>query len=159
MNLWTGVALANLQRHRGPPLDMDIETGEIASPDLVQCKGPCGQWKEPTEFYLKHDARTGTHRRQSTCKECICARDIARRPKNPRKPRPYQAMLDFMAAEPKTLREIYEALDLSRRVAQRMIYVLTEDGLVVKSGKSGINRDPQNPPLYKTTPKQLEATP
>lgn len=147
MNVWTE-SLANLQRHRGPPMDMDLDTGEIKPMELFLCRGPCGERKRATDFYFKHDARTGAHRRQPQCKACVCAREIARRPKNPRAPRPYQAMLDLLAV-PRTLRELYEAMGISRRVVQRMIYVLTEDGLVVKSGKSGINRDPQNPPLYK----------
>lgn len=153
MSMWLE-SISNLQRRRGPPLDIDISAEE--GEELFRCKGPCGQLKPSDDFYLKHDNRSGKHRRQSTCKECICKRDVARRPKNPRKPRPYQAMLDLMTG-PMTLREIYEAMGMSRRLAQRMIYKLVDDGLVIKSGKSGVNRDPSNPPLYKAITKQQEA--
>ncbi len=165
MNVWTDIAIGNLQRHRGPPLDMDIETGSVVAPKLYKCK-KCGESKRGDEFYMKHDNRTDTWRQQTTCKVCICKRDVARRPKKPRKPRPYEAMLGLMATTPRTLREMYEALGLSRRVAQRMIYKLIDDGLVIKMGKSGINRDPQNPPIYGLTTKgatgagkEQEATP
>lgn len=150
MNVWTDIAIGNLQRHRGPPLDIDIETYKIKPMELFRCM-VCGEEKPESGFYQKYDKRNGKYRRQSTCSVCICKRDIARRPKNPRKPRPYQAMLDFLGTESKTLREMYEALNLSRRMAQRMIYKLIDDGLVAKSGKSGVNRDPSNPPLYKKT--------
>lgn len=149
MNIWTDIAIGNLQRRRGPPLDIDLDPDE--SEKLYKCKGPCGQSKPADEFYLKHDNRTGTHRRQSTCKACVCAREVARRPKNPRKPRPYQAVLDLLESGPKTLREIYEAMGVSRRLAQRMIYNLIDDGRVFKNGRSGVNRDPQNPPIYQKT--------
>jgi hypothetical protein len=132
VNVWTDIALGNLTRQRGAPLDMDLETGAIKPMELFQCKGPCGEEKPATEFYVKHDKRYDKVFRQSTCKVCICARD--RKKKNRFPPITTRNLILVVLDRPMSIREIGEAAGRSRRPTDAAIAMLMQEGLVKRAG-------------------------
>ena len=145
MNAWTDIAIGNLLRRRGPPLDMDLETGEIRDPDVIQCKGPCGEWKPATEYYMKHDKRFDKHFRLSSCKACIRERD--RKPKSDMFAPTTRNLILVSLTRPMSIREIGEAIGLTRRPTDKAVSMLVSDGLVCRAGfgTSGTN---SRIPLY-----------
>jgi hypothetical protein len=132
MNVWTDIALANLQRQRPPPLDMDLETGEVKLPEIIQCKGPCGEWKSSTEFYSKHDKRWDKHFRQSSCKACIRERD--RKPKSDTFAPTARNLILMALTVPMSCRQICEAIGRTRRPTDLALSKLMSDGLVKRAG-------------------------
>lgn len=151
MNPWTDIAIGNLQRRRGPPLDVDLCAAD--DEPLFRCKGPCGKLKPMDGFYQKHDARMGKYRRQSTCKVCVCERDKAAKTKHPRPPRKFPELLALLDTGPKTLRQLYEGLGISRRNTQDMIDKLVKAGDVYRSTTPQHIRNPRTPPMFARKPK------
>ena len=132
MNMWLE-SIANLQRHRPPPMDMDLDTGEIKPIEIFQCKGPCGEFKPSTEFYVKRDTRWDKYFRQTTCKQCVCAQN--RRPKNTGALAPTARNLILMTiTTPMSCREICAAIGRTRRPVDLALSKLMRDGLVKRAG-------------------------
>lgn len=150
MNVWTDIALGNLTRHRGPPMDMDIETGELIEPESFRCAGPCGERKLSTDFYMKHDKRTGKHHRQSTCRVCVNARDKDRKPDTPFKITA-RSMIVVCLERPMTLREICEEIGFTRRPTDQAIKKLIADGIVKHAGFTKLGTNSRIPMYEKTT--------
>lgn len=138
MNVWTGIALANLQRVRPPPLDVEADGGE-----LFACKA-CARALPEDAYYVKTSAK-GTFYRQVVCKRCVNARASAKRPKKPKAGRPWTALRDILARGPHTLRQIGDALGISTTLAQRMIVVLIADGEAGRGAPASNKYNPRVP--------------
>lgn len=151
MNVWTDIALANLQRTRGLPLDLLEED----VPTKV-CNN-CLEEKPETAFYLKNRP-DGTTYRRGTCKQCDCERE---RKLRGRKPRPLPARERCYAIlstkGPLSVAELSVYMSAARRSVARMLHELTESGRVVQWAITGNKFNPRIPVYWvfrhdKTTP-------
>jgi hypothetical protein len=133
MNVWTDIAIGNLLRVRPPPLDMDIETGELKPAELFKCCGPCGEWKPSDEFYVRHDSRWDKYSRQTTCKRCSCEK--GRTQKNARATTSGSRDLILVAmTAPMSCRQICAAIGRTRRPVDLALSKMIRDGLVKRAG-------------------------
>lgn len=150
MNVWTGIALANLQRRRGPPLDYDLETLEPAKTTVCDT---CDQPKSESDFYLKLD-RAKKEYRLKTCRECICKRDRAKRAEkaSTKPPRIKDMVYAAIDGRELTLREISKEINKARRTADRIVNELIAEGLAEKGGMK--NRHGLRVQAYRRTQTQ-----
>lgn len=128
MNVWTDIALGNLQRRRGPPLDIDPDTDQVREITTQVCI-KCGTTRMETEFYLgtKPD---GTKYRRSTCKACCAEVQRTARAKKA-KPRPIpqrEVVLYVITKEPMSMAEIARTMGISRRTVDKCMKELIAQG-------------------------------
>lgn len=128
MNVWTDIAIGNLQRRRGPPLEIDPDTDELRDMSRIVCLR-CGDEKPETEFYLKR-RRDGTEYRSKVCRTCTCANERATRVHKPR-PIPHrEVILYLLEKEPMTLAELAKTMGISRRTVHKNVMQLLGAGRV-----------------------------
>ena len=145
MNMWME-AIGNLQRHRGPPIDMDMETGEISPVKLYECKA-CKQELPGTEYYDRHDKRTGTWRRLTTCKACSNAYNRNRRATHSIAVPSARVLILRALVKPMSVRSLCEAVGKTRRPVGTALDLLLSDGLVRHAGFGSLGTNSRIP-LY-----------
>lgn len=159
MNVWTDIAIGNLLRYRGPPLDIDIETMEVVEQEMFVCPGPaCGILKPASDYYYKPDKRTNTSRRQKLCKSCMRVAAKIARQSVPKEKRPIARELILLElTRPMSLRDLYDSFGMSRRPVNRALDNLVRDGLVRQCGFGTLGTNSRIP-LYELSLNFQEAT-
>lgn len=151
MNVWTDIALANLQRTRGLPLDLLEED----VPTKV-CNN-CLEEKPETAFYLKNRP-DGTTYRRATCKQCDCERERKTRVHKPRPMPMREKCYTILAVRgPMSVAELSQQMVVARRSIARTLNELIQAGRVVQWAITGNKFNPRIPVYWvfrhdKTTP-------
>lgn len=137
MNLWTGIALANLQRTRPSPRELE---------DKHVCI-KCGDEKPESDFRFSDEG--DYFLRDKMCRACRSADDVERR--NAKRGHAVSRrllgdeirsmVLAHLTGNVATIRQLDSAISASRRSLERAVKALRGDGLVTQVGakKMGTN--------------------
>jgi len=141
MNLWTDVAIANLQRVRPNPRDLE---------ERFIC-AKCGVEKPESDFRFTDE---GDHfLRDKMCRPCRCADDVERR--NAKRGHAVSRrilgeeiralVLARLAGNIATIRQLDEAIPASRRSIERAVKALRAEGSVIQVGKKKMGTNDKIP--------------
>lgn len=141
MNLWTGIALANLQRVRPNPRELE---------DKHVCT-KCGTEKAESDFRFNDEGEYFL--RDKICRVCRHAEDAERRKKRAGsglKRRLVAAevrgfVLQHLAASTATISQLDAAICASRRTLERTVKALREEGLVAQVGRKKLGTNDKIP--------------
>ncbi len=125
MNVWAE-SLANLQRRRGPPLDLDPDTDMLRELKTMKCI-KCGTTRMETEFYLA-TRPDGTKYRRATCRHCLCEEQRRTRVRKPKPTPNREVVLYVVTKEPMSLAEIAKTMGISRRTVDKCMKELIAQG-------------------------------
>ena len=126
MNVWTDIAIGNLQRQRPPATDDGVE--------YRICR-TCKESKPEHAFYLKPSRKFGEYF-SLDCRACICIKDRETRARN-RKPAPEtvaQKLKKIITPEPMTVKQLGEAIGVDRRSVGKALDELIAAGLAERCG-------------------------
>lgn len=131
-NMWLE-SIANIQRQRPPPRDIDLES-ELIGP-LYAC-GQCGEEKTEAGYYIRTNRSTGITRRSSICKACELAkeRDYRARLAKP-KPMPIEEMIiGALSMKAMIVSDLATAVGRHRRAVEKALAKLIEAEIVEQRG-------------------------
>lgn len=127
MNVWTDIAIGNLQRQRPPP---------VPEGPLYACT-KCGEPKPEEGYYMKSSRyKDGSLYRQKICRDCTNEAERAYRAKTapPPKMTIEEMVLGALSMGDKITSEIVEATGEHRRSVDRVLRELLADGQIEMHG-------------------------
>jgi hypothetical protein len=132
MNVWTDIAIANIQRKRPPPLDVDLETRLIGS--LYACN-QCGEEKTESGYYFRTQ-KNGSQKRSAVCKSCELEKERNYRALNA-KPRPMsieELIVGALTQSEMIVSDLSIAVGHHRRSVDKALDELILEGIVEQHG-------------------------
>lgn len=132
MNMWLE-SIANIQRKRPPPQDVDLETKLIGP--LYACN-KCGEEKTEAGYYVRTNHSTGTSRRSTVCKACELAKERDERARTAKsKPMTIDEMIiAALSVRSMTVAGLSEAIGRHRRSVDKALDKLLQDGIAEARG-------------------------
>lgn len=131
MNMWLE-SIANIQRKRPPPLDVDLETRLIGR--LYAC-GQCGEEKTESGYYFRSRSN-GSPRRSAVCKSCELEKERKYRALHA-KPRPMsieELIIGALTQADMIVSDLSIAVGKHRRAVDKALDVLIMNGIVEQHG-------------------------
>ena len=131
MNMWLE-SIANIQRQRPPPQDVDLETKLIGP--LYACN-KCGEEKTEAGYYFKPN-RHGEYKRAPTCKVCVLEKEREYRAATAT-PRPMtidEMIIAALSVRSMTVAGLSEAIGRHRRSVDKALDKLLQDGIAEARG-------------------------